>query len=1329
MSSSSTVETFGEHRPLWREDSATRKEPLPKKGKKRKSNELEEDELQGSMPPRMSQGDFTAIDCFSDVPTPTKSERSPKKTDTQSLRKRTSSSEKPTFPTSALNHLYDDDLNSPSTLGKPSDQQGTQTPKISAVPNGIKEELSSSVAKNYCRKKAIADSEDDEDEVEYKDRLQSVRRELDEIYPELIATSTSKRLPQSIKNEDTPIKGRVLTDNSVSNAQSTQLLPSGIGASPFQEDSPTKIPAKQQSSHQSQLFPSSDGPNNDTDRADKTAVQSFLAFQPNRTQSYLDELHNARRSAANAVCSRMIEGKTPDDLVKQSKSITAKINASISLLSLRNEHLRLSKRKAQLKSRLIAAIEAELDESEYVQDSADNKSVSQRLSSIETEIAQLLPLAKIPTTGTFSVSSEDFQTPDHQNSIHSDRATTLVQSTQTYPYKAPVMSSDLRSLVSSGPATTQYVQQTQAPVYTPRSPSKQSHDHPSRSQRSPLRTCNPSPAGKRIETYFSPSKHRVRRTESTTELRGPNRRDNHPNKASVSFTRNDYLDEDEDPFSTHMGSPFHEPCDEDDYGEDYDDVDMMEVADELENRHTKPVAHQDNRQREVLANTSGNALRPETSKSATAFSHAPPQLSQLQFPWSRDVKAALKGRFRLNGFRPNQLEAINATLAGKDAFVLMPTGGGKSLCYQLPAIVNSGKTQGVTVVISPLLSLMQDQVDHLQRLKIQALLVNGEVTAEHRRLVMGCLKDLNPQKFCQLLYITPEMINKSQAMVSALRDLHQRRRLARIVIDEAHCVSQWGHDFRPDYKLLGEVRQQFPIVPVIALTATATENVKVDVIHNLGIKGCEIFTQSFNRPNLNYEVRTKGKAKDVLDSMASTINTSYKGQCGIIYCLSKKNCEVIAKKLCKEYHIRAHHYHAGMEPEEKRQVQKQWQAGKYLIIVATIAFGMGIDKPDVRFVIHHTIPKSLEGYYQETGRAGRDGKRSGCYMYYGYQDTSMIKRMIDEGEGNWDQKERQRQMLRNVIQFCENKSDCRRAQVLNYFNESFDKEDCRGSCDNCNSHSVFETQDFSEYAVAALALVKKVEQHSVTLLHCVDVFRGGKSKKITDLHHDRLQEYGAGSEIDRGNVERLFYRLLSEDAISEHNVVNKAGFASQYVHVRLFPSSAEIEGTDAAQLGKNSYDFSKGRRKLKIQIRISPTGKDKVNNRPTKKRGTGVAAAHPDYPASTNISSPVQAASKRRVKQIKASPDFELHRNGYARDDFVVDDEQDSHETDDESDGFESLSERRVSRSTRHRSLGPPITINEKLDRLPEIHRMVVEDFVNNARMECEKVSLPMHDC
>jgi bloom syndrome protein len=1138
--------------------------------KKRKSDDFEEDVLQANLPTRLSQSSFTAIDFYEDDATLQKLEISPAKSNGQKKAKCTSTDQQPTFHLSASDHIFDDDLNSPSTLGKLSGLRDSGSPMIrpaaSTENDGKRRTMKQepqikAETEDIPSRRAIADSEDEDDEVEYMARNNPIKQEMDDPAQPMLGTpSTVDKKHMQVQKQEVAL---TVTDTAtklvLQKGRSTQLSHTGSGASPFQRDSPTKLHVVEQTPHSPQLT-SSDGFSVSRDHTNKASTQAFLGFQSHRIQAYLDGLHRARRSIAEDVYNCIIQGKPETaGMHQQSESLSARIDATESLLSLREEHLRLSRRKEEIKARIIAAIQKDLDKSHYTQDVDDQITVVRRISQIEGQISELLIKAAIPSSDSLPSSPKHSKALDSAVTGSNGRPTTLVQSTQSYPHVQPLDRQDGRLPISTCSTTTQYVQQTQAPSDWPRTPRKGACDTV-KPQRCPLKTYTSSPVAKDINAYFSPSKasryreSTLRESSYSDQIRSNNTIQNKtPISTRNKDTKLEYTDEDEELFTTHMGTPYQPKHDDDEYGQYDDDVDMLEVAEEIENRNIQLPPDKGCGPRNVFAETSGNIVRPEPSKltSAPAFTHTNPQPSQLQHPWSRDVKAGLKDRFHLRGFRPNQLEAINATLAGKDAFVLMPTGGGKSLCYQLPSIINSGKTQGVTVVISPLLSLMQDQVDHLQKLRIQALLVNGEVTAEHRRLVLGCLKDAQPQKFCQLLYITPEMINKSQAMISALHDLHQRRKLARIVIDEAHCVSQWGHDFRPDYKLLGEVRQQFQGVPVIALTATATENVKVDVIHNLGIQNCEVFTQSFNRPNLSYEVRTKGKAKDVLDGMAKTINTTYRGQCGIIYCLSKKNCEDIALKLQKEHGIKAHHYHAGMEPEDKKRVQKDWQAGVHHVIVATIAFGMGIDKPDVRFVFHHTIPKSLEGYYQETGRAGRDGKRSGCFMYYGYQDTSMIKRMIDDGEGSWDQKERQRQMLRMVIQFCENKTDCRRVQVLSYFNESFSKEDCRGSCDNCNSNSSFETQDFTDHAAAALDLVKKIQKDSVTLLHCVDAFRGAKTKKIMDLHHNDLQGYGAGSGIDRGNVERLFYRLLSEDAIKEQNVVNKLGFANQYVHVCL----------------------------------------------------------------------------------------------------------------------------------------------------------------------------------
>jgi bloom syndrome protein len=739
----------------------------------------------------------------------------------------------------------------------------------------------------------------------------------------------------------------------------------------------------------------------------------------------------------------------------------------------------------------------------------------------------------------------------------------------------------------------------------------------------------------------------------------------------------------EEPFvSRNMASP---ALDFDEFDWNDSDDEMLEVAGSFDNEPQVPV-REPIQTRKVFAETSGNSSRMPPPKKSPGRSNF-----WSNHPWSQEVKTVLKERFHLRGFRPNQLEAIDATLGGKDTFVLMPTGGGKSLCYQLPSVVTGGRTHGVTLVVSPLLSLMEDQVDHLRKLNIKAFLMNGETDKSERSWILGQLSNGHAEGL-ELLYITPEMINKNQNLVRALENLHRRGKLARLVIDEAHCVSQWGHDFRPDYKELGEVRAKLPGVPVMALTATATENVKVDVIHNLKMTGCEVFLQSFNRPNLTYEVRPKGKNTEVLASIAETITKSYKNQCGIVYCLSRKTCEKVAEDLRDTYRLRAAHYHAGMKSDDKTKVQKEWQAGKWHIIVATIAFGMGIDKPDVRFVMHHSIPKSLEGYYQETGRAGRDGKRSGCYLYYGYKDAATLKRMIDDGDGSYEQKARQKHMLRNVVQFCENRSDCRRVQVLAYFNEYFRREDCGNSCDNCKSDLVFEVHDFSQHAAWIINIVRWFQNQTnekgdkgekVTVLYCVDILRGDL-KRAKSPSHKSLPWYGKGSDLDRGEAERLFYRLLGEDALAEDNVINGKDFAVQYL-----------------KLGRRATEFETGQRQLNLQVRVSPNGKGKAAAKPTQKAKSGTQS----YPQSTMVSSPIQSAHDRRQARSQ-------QRSKRVNDSS----------TDDESDGFEPLRVAGRSRNENGHAVGPPITIDQKMERLDHLHRAVVEDFEVTAKRYLQEV-------
>ncbi|EMS23058.1 bloom syndrome protein [Rhodotorula toruloides NP11] len=555
------------------------------------------------------------------------------------------------------------------------------------------------------------------------------------------------------------------------------------------------------------------------------------------------------------------------------------------------------------------------------------------------------------------------------------------------------------------------------------------------------------------------------------------------------------------------------------------------------------------------------------STSKTVAKAAPAAKPKALHPWTKDVFKALRQRFGLKSFRTNQEEAINATLAGRDVFVLLPTGGGKSLCFQLPAVVSTGVTSGVTIVVSPLLSLISDQTRALYDKDIPVVFLNSTMPAADKKFVMSCLKN-DPPMAC-LAYVTPEQIVKSKAFQNLLADLYNRKQLARFVIDEAHCVSSWGHDFRPDYKEMGTLKRDYPGIPLIALTATANDRVKQDVMTNLRMDRPLMLTSSFNRANLKYFVRKK--TRSVLSDIADFIKGEHAGESGIIYCSSKKQCEDTAERLRREHRIKCMHYHAGMDKDDRLRVQVQWLSGEIHVICATIAFGMGIDKPDVRFVCHYTLSQSLEAYYQETGRAGRDGQTSVCVLYYAYADTKLIMRLIDEGDGTPEQKDHNRANLRRVVQYCMNETDCRRSQVLHYFGEQFPREQCHKTCDNCLAPKNVEHRDITDLAKDATQLVKAIQKDKgVTMLYAIDVFRGSKTQKIAGAGHDKLAHAGKGSSIDRGDCERLFQLLAAEQVLGERYERNGLGFTNAYV--TLGPRAQQLlSGKLSLQMG-----FTKG---------------------------------------------------------------------------------------------------------------------------------------------------------
>jgi ATP-dependent DNA helicase RecQ len=450
--------------------------------------------------------------------------------------------------------------------------------------------------------------------------------------------------------------------------------------------------------------------------------------------------------------------------------------------------------------------------------------------------------------------------------------------------------------------------------------------------------------------------------------------------------------------------------------------------------------------------------------------------------------AVLKEVFGYPGFRGHQAEIIGHVAGGADALVLMPTGSGKSLCYQIPALLRDG----VGVVVSPLIALMQDQVAALAELGVRAAFLNstlsGVQAAEvERRAARGEL---------DLLYVAPERLLTERCL-----DLLAHSRLALLAIDEAHCVSQWGHDFRPEYLQLAVLAERFPGVPRIALTATADAQTRAEILERLQLGKARVFVSSFDRPNIRYRIVEKDDARRQL---LDFIRAEHAGEAGIVYCLSRKKVDETAAAL-ESQGIVALAYHAGMEAQTRRRHQERFQREDGVVMVATIAFGMGIDKPDVRFVAHLDLPKSVEGYYQETGRAGRDGLPADAWMVYGLQDVVQLRRMIDESGAGEAQKRIQAAKLDAMLGLCET-AECRRVRLLAYFGEAL--APC-GNCDSCLDPPA--TFDGTLPSQQLLSCVYRTGQR-FGAMHVIDVLRGEATAKVAQRSHDRLSTFGIGRE-------------------------------------------------------------------------------------------------------------------------------------------------------------------------------------------------------------------------
>lgn len=480
-----------------------------------------------------------------------------------------------------------------------------------------------------------------------------------------------------------------------------------------------------------------------------------------------------------------------------------------------------------------------------------------------------------------------------------------------------------------------------------------------------------------------------------------------------------------------------------------------------------------------------------------------------------DLKEALRNYFGFDSFKGEQETIIHNLLSGNDSFVIMPTGGGKSICYQLPALI----MPGTAIIISPLIALMKNQVDAIRSLShdsvahfLNSSLNKGEITAVKKDINTGTTK---------MLYIAPETLKKDET-IEFLKSID----ISFVAVDEAHCISEWGHDFRPEYRRIKQMVKEIKDVPMIALTATATPKVQSDIIKNLQMTDAVVFKSSFNRPNLYYEVRSKGKKGEAIKEIVSYIKAR-PNKTGIIYCLSRKRVDEIAGIL-QANGIKALPYHAGLDAKVRADHQDKFLMEDADVIVATIAFGMGIDKPDVRFVIHYDIPKSIEGYYQETGRGGRDGLEGECVLFYNPADIEKLEKFLKDKPVA--EREIGELLIFETEAFAESAA-CRRKFLLHYFGEEFPEKDCGKMCDNCRHPK--EKVDGQAAAISALKMIKEIKG-KYNLKHCVDILIGSKTHEVAMSGHHEISSFGVGKDHDDNYWKSVIRQLLLRGLVSKN---------------------------------------------------------------------------------------------------------------------------------------------------------------------------------------------------